>query len=372
MKILSLLFRDDKGGFTKRLYRLYETLATAGHVIHFVGAEPIPVLHERVIQHVSKSWTGTGKRALFWPSMMAAFFSKSFLIARRQNVDRVVTFSPFYTALCILPILFMKVRAVTFIRGDNMLQSSNVLRNAFFFVTDWIGIAISSKVVFVSASLQDVYVKRYGIKKRKLAVIPNNIESAHAVSQAERTEIRRALGIGSGDFVIVSSGPFNKGKNFSFLIQAMQKLKTYRVKLVLIGDEVKSNGERLRLERMAEELDVASSVVFAGWQKDPKPLIASADLYAFPSEHEGSPNALLEALGCSVPCLGSDIKEIEEVLHHDELLFPLDEVQVFTQRVIDILADTTHYNQIRALSSARRKAFTFDWGKSVISVVHSA
>jgi len=81
------------------------------------------------------------------------------------------------------------------------------------------------------------------------------------------------------------------------------------------------------LLELASRLEIRERVRFAGWlgQGDLWSLFRHADLFVMPSRREGMPNALLEALGCNLPCMGSDIPGIRDVLFHRELIFdPLD------------------------------------------------
>ena len=242
----------------------------------------------------------------------------------------------------------------------------------FFFIADWCGIILSSKVVFVSDTLREIYSRRYWITARKQLVIPNNIEKSITLTEEERVRIRSSIGIKDSGFIIDTSGVFNESKNFFFLIDIMRDLALLGVKLLLIGDEVVPNGERLRLHKMTEDLGISSHVIFAGWQNDPRPLICSSDLFILSSKHEGSPNALLEALGCGVPCLGSKIKEIQEVLHYEELLFPLEERSVLIDMVSNLRRDFRCYEHARVLSNARCSHYCFDWGQRVAKVIHSS
>jgi glycosyltransferase involved in cell wall biosynthesis len=371
MKVFSLFYKDARGGFTKRLYRLYEELVTRGDEVHFLSCEPIPFQHIRFFPHIKNTRKGSQSGITFWFWFILSSLFRSLYIAFHNGIERIVTFGPFYTALCILPSVILKIPAVTLIRADNQLHSSNKVRNAFFFYADWLGIIISSRLIFVSMSLRNTYMRRYNISEAKCLIIPNNIEAYPTMNVIERDSIRESLGVANDDFLIATSGVFNADKNFAFLIEAMRDLSAHRVKLLIIGDEVVANGERQRLERFTSDLGLSSCIIFAGWRDDPRPLIVSSDLFIFPSKHEGSPNALLEALGCGIPCFGSDIDEIKEVLHYDELLFSLKESRILSENVLELLRNPEHLDRVRALSNERCCSYSFDWGQQVVSAIHS-
>ncbi len=126
-------------------------------------------------------------------------------------------------------------------------------------------------------------------------------------------------GTGSSDkpFTIISSGRQDYIKGFWHLIKAFSIVheKESNSRLVIIG-----TGDFSGLRRLAEDLNVADSVFFPGLQKNPFPFVDSADLYVLSSNHEGFPNALLEAMALGKPCVAADCKTgpREILLNQDE------------------------------------------------------
>jgi GalNAc-alpha-(1->4)-GalNAc-alpha-(1->3)-diNAcBac-PP-undecaprenol alpha-1,4-N-acetyl-D-galactosaminyltransferase len=63
------------------------------------------------------------------------------------------------------------------------------------------------------------------------------------------------------------------------------------------------------LRQRAERLGIADRVAFVGRVNDPFPYYRAAEIFALPSRFEGSPNALLEAMNTSLPCIVSDASD---------------------------------------------------------------
>ncbi|MEW5804259.1 MAG: glycosyltransferase, partial [bacterium] len=186
-----------------------------------------------------------------------------------------------------------------------------------------------------------------------------------------RSAFRQLLGVYPKEFLLSTSGTFNRGKNFGYLIEAMSALHKDGIKLLIIGDEVAPNGESSRLKSLTHQLGLDNVIIFTGWQSDPSPFVASSDVYVFPSRFEGSPNALLEALGCGVPCLGTEIDEITEVLRYEDLLFPLDCHEVLVNKIKRLRFDADFYQRARMLSHERCNHFLFDWEQEIVKMVTS-
>ena len=84
-------------------------------------------------------------------------------------------------------------------------------------------------------------------------------------------------------------------------------------RLAIIGE-----GAYAEYRKLAEELGMAEDVLFTGVMKNPFPLLKRADVYALTSESEGFPNALIEAMACSVPCVSVNCKTgPAEILNRD-------------------------------------------------------
>jgi glycosyltransferase involved in cell wall biosynthesis len=71
--------------------------------------------------------------------------------------------------------------------------------------------------------------------------------------------------------------------------------------LWLVGD----GEEREALQRQVEERGIAGRVRFAGWQADPAPYLAAADVFVMPSSHEPLGNVILEAWSVGKPVISS-------------------------------------------------------------------
>jgi glycosyltransferase involved in cell wall biosynthesis len=108
-------------------------------------------------------------------------------------------------------------------------------------------------------------------------------------------------------------------KGIDILIKALGRLKDYEWRLDLVGD-----GPHLPdLERLAKDFGIAERIKYRGWV-DKEVIIdeySSANLFVFPSRHEGMPNAVLEAMACGLPVVATDIAGNEELVIQGETGF---------------------------------------------------
>ena len=72
-------------------------------------------------------------------------------------------------------------------------------------------------------------------------------------------------------------------------------------------------------------------------------LLSAADVYAFPSRHEGFPVSLVEALGCGLPVVASDATGVEDILGppggRPGTIVPRDDRAALADAIADLLAD---------------------------------
>ena len=88
-----------------------------------------------------------------------------------------------------------------------------------------------------------------------------------------------------------------------------------------------------------------------------------------PTLHEGSPNALLEAMGYGLPCLASRIPEIHEVLPDDELLFDPHDPAELARKLQRFLQLPGYAGVLQAKTAQCTARYRFDWDQRLVAIV---
>lgn len=130
--------------------------------------------------------------------------------------------------------------------------------------------------------------------KRPVEVI-SNFTSTRVSPPIERERLNTP----AQAFVVVGVGRFVRRKGFHTLIESLTR--SPGTILWLVGD----GEERENLGQLAASLGVQDRVRWAGWQADPLPYIAAADVFSMPSLHEPLGNVLLEAWAAGKPVVSS-------------------------------------------------------------------
>jgi glycosyltransferase involved in cell wall biosynthesis len=85
-----------------------------------------------------------------------------------------------------------------------------------------------------------------------------------------------------------------------------------------------------------------------GYQPDPRPLLATADLFVLPSLEESLPNAIIEAQACGLAALAFDVAGLGECIENKESgqLVPRGDFQRLASAALKLLADDETRNQM--------------------------
>lgn len=147
-------------------------------------------------------------------------------------------------------------------------------------------------------------------------------------------------------------------KNLVFLLEVFSELKT-EVKLVLAGKEDPRYPEA---RRKAERLNLGESVVFLGEvaDNDLPMLYNGAELFVFPSLHEGFGLPVLEAIACGTPVVCSNTSSLPEIVGDAALtLDPLDR-EAWVAALMEVLDKEALRAEMREKGLKRAAAFSWE------------
>lgn len=147
-------------------------------------------------------------------------------------------------------------------------------------------------------------------------VIPNGVSTNPRV---EPVDIRRRLGFGKDDPVFVHVGNIRPHKGHENLIAATAVLSASlpHARVVSIGSE-KFPGDLDRVNESARRAGVEDQIRFVGKVDDARPFLAAADVVVNPSDAEGLPVALLEALSLRKPVVATDVGGVSSIVIDNE------------------------------------------------------
>lgn len=154
----------------------------------------------------------------------------------------------------------------------------------------------AAHVIAVSEGVVDDLADNFGVARARMSAIANPIDHDQIAALAAEPPAFTPAGP-----YIVAAGRLVPNKNMALLLRAYAKADP-GARLVILGE----GPERPALERLAASLGIAGRVDMPGFVANPFALLARAQAYAMPSNAEGFPNGLVEAMACGVPVVATN------------------------------------------------------------------
>jgi glycosyltransferase involved in cell wall biosynthesis len=190
---------------------------------------------------------------------------------------------------------------------------SNLLKRSHEWMLSVLLLWRGDGVIYLTDAYRTEVARRLGplfwLRKKRTAVIGNGIE-------LERYQVP-GLARATGQFVIGMSGRMTAGKDYSTLLKAFAAFRQSRpaadARLELAGD----GAMRGELEALAASLGIADAVSFLGLLpfSELVPRMRSWDAFVLSTRGETQPLALMEAMACGLPCIGSAVAGVIDVIH---------------------------------------------------------
>lgn len=163
----------------------------------------------------------------------------------------------------------------------------------------------TTKVLWSCLNNRDYLATHLGKQTHKFVRFPcavdNDFFRAYWLDAEGVAARRRALGIPADHMVIATCSRLTKRKRTHLILEAMAKMSTDKVTLLIIGD----GPERASLEAQARELGVSLHVAGFVGQIDVAKLLALSDVFALLSYYDASPKALNEAMNFPLAMIAS-------------------------------------------------------------------
>ena len=206
---------------------------------------------------------------------------------------------------------------------------------------------------FMSMSISDVDLPEEAVLGRVFATHYSSIEleSAHIAEWVRKPKQH-------GPYQLVTVGSLAQlYKGTDVLVEAIARCVRAGLDLtaVIVGD----GKYRPDLMAQAQRLGMASRIQFPGQVTAGEPvrrILDTADLFVLPSLTEGLPRAMIEAMARGLPCIGSAVGGIPELLDASELV-PAGDPAALAAKIQDVLRDPLRMETIARRNLAGAQEF---------------
>lgn len=149
---------------------------------------------------------------------------------------------------------------------------------------------------------------------------------------------------------LLSVGRIVHQKGLDIAMRALGGLKEFNWQWQIAGDGPQMHA----LQSLAKALGIGERVIFLGWQSREQLMecYQQANLFVFPSRHEGMPNAMLESMASGLPVIASCIAGSEELVVDGKngFLVPSEDVEALREALKKMLSDAPLRKQMGAAS----------------------
>lgn len=212
------------------------------------------------------------------------------------------------------------------------LRSRPTHRDGFRKMVDRYVFHRAARVIVNGAEVREHLERTYGVPTSRVELVENGVDFDRLTPTRSRTDVRNKWGAGPEDALLLFIGRLHPVKRLNLLIEALRFLNMNSpvVRLWIVGE----GEERESLESLTNRLGLRERVTFLGNQTEVGDLYASADLFVLPSESEGMPNVVIEAMAARLPALVSDEAGCGTVIESEKNGW------IFTEGSVEPLAKT--------------------------------
>lgn len=314
MKIKVLSLTTDKGfGGAEKVFNKVNNSLLKYFEVHecFFNVEAKQFYKSNCIEH---NLNVKGSNSVF--SKISRFFKR--IIGFRKLIRDLqpdIIISHLEGADYVSLLTFTKVKKICVIHGSkvhdkNIRGTKGLLRKKILIPYLY---RLSDKIVTVSKGIEEELNEYYKIKKDLTKTIYNFVDYKH-ISTISSIQIESDYKHIFTNKVLITCCRLSPEKNLENLIRVYQRIKSEKIKLVIIGDGNEKtnlidflNTTNLAYKTVWEKnLHEKADVYFLGYQSNPFKYIRLSNLYMLTSYNEGFPLGPIEAMACGINVISSN------------------------------------------------------------------
>lgn len=287
-------------------------------------------------------------------------------IFRRERFDMVHVHTPSVSLVARFAAAAAGVPKVAYTaHGFYFHDNMPALLRFVFIAAEWLAGRCTDVLMTQSAEDADS-ARRYRLCRGTIEVIGNGVDlqAFHPPAESNeesRVNVRRELGAGPADRVIVTIGRLVKEKGFAELFQAMRHVEA---KLWVIGERLPSEYSGAlapMLKEIANDPDLRARISLLGRRDDVPALLSAADVFVLPSYREGMPRSIIEAMASGLPVVATNIRGCREEVVDGEtgLLVPVRDARALAT-ALNRLVDDPALRKRMGRAGHRRAQALFD------------
>lgn len=293
-----------EGGVEIVVEELSVRMASKGHTIDVYNRKGNNVLDNNIKTKKIKKYKNVNIKTIFTinkkglDAFIYSLFSTFLAIFRKYDI--IHYHAEGSCAVLWLPHLF-KIKTVVTIHGLDWKRSKwGKFASKYIKFGEKMAVKYANIIIVLSKDTQEYFEKNYGIET---VLLDNGINKPNF---RESEIIKNKYNLNKNDYILFLARIVPE-KGLHYLLEAFNKLKTTK-KLVIAGGASHTDQYYNNIKEMQKE---NKNIIFTGYveKEELEELYSNCLIYCLPSDLEGMPISLLEALSYDCNCLVSDIPE---------------------------------------------------------------
>jgi len=242
-------------------------------------------------------------------------------------------------AMIWIPKLFRK-RCIATIHGlDHQRAKWGKFASSYIMLGEKNAVRYADEIIVLSKNVQKYFFETYG---RETKFIANGVNRPVLI---DADLIKTKYGLEKNSYILYL-GRLVPEKGVKYLIEAYKAIKTDK-KLVIAGGSSDTDNYYNEIKELSKDNEM---IIFTGFiqGKILSELYSNAYIYTLPSDIEGMPLSLLEAMSYGNCCLTSDINECVEVTKDYAVTFKKSDINDLASKLQYLCSDINIVNQYKS------------------------
>lgn len=323
-----------EGGVEIVVYELSKRMVSLGHEVTVYNRKGKHVLDKKIKQEKIKELDGIKVKEVFTidkkglSAVTSSFFATVKILFSDAEIVHYHAEGPCYWMWIMKKFSHKKIIAT--IHGLDWQRAKwSGFATKYIKHGEKVAVKYADEIIVLSKNVQDYFKKEYN---RKTVFIPNGVSKPEVLKPSI---IKEKFKLKKDDYILFL-GRMVPEKGIHYLIEAFNNIKTDK-KLVIAGGASDTDTYYQELKDLAKD---NKNIIFTGFVqgKELDELYSNCYIYSLPSDLEGMPLSLLEAMSYGNCCLTSDIPECATVIEDKGVTFKKSDVKDLT-KVLQYLCD---------------------------------
>jgi len=169
--------------------------------------------------------------------------------------------------------------------------------------------------------------------------------------------VREEIGLLPGQVLLLVIAEMTPNKRHADSIAALLQLRRNDIHLAFAGNGMLE----LELRKRASEAGLQDRVHFLGFRRDIPELLSAADALLHPTEREGLPKCVLEAMSVGTPIIATEIRGNADLLRDGlGLLYPLGNTSALARHIVRVIENKAAVTEMVTRAREHVQGYTLD------------